>query len=225
MPSILAIETATEACSAALYHQGKTTSKYQVAPQLHANLILFMCDELLRDANLLPAQLSAIAFGRGPGSFTGVRIATAVAQGIGVAHDLPLIPVSTLQALAQAAYIKHQAINVLAGIDARMQEIYWSTYGIIDGLMQPVSEEIVAKAERLPVPDDSNWFGAGSAWRSYKSVLLEKYNALLNGTNENLFPSADAIIPIALKYYTEGNMVNAENTVPVYLRDNILHHL
>jgi tRNA threonylcarbamoyladenosine biosynthesis protein TsaB len=222
MPTILAIETATEACSAALYHQGKTTSKYQVAPQQHANLILFMCDELLREANLLPAQLSAIAFGRGPGSFTGVRIAVAVAQGIGVAHDLPLIPVSSLQALAQAAYQKHHIKKVLAGIDARMQEIYWCSFELIDGLMTPVDEEIVAKAEHLPVPDDANWLGAGSAWRSYAPVLQEKFASIVQSFDENLFPSADVLLPYAIKAFAEGEIINAENAVPVYLRTDVV---
>src|SRR3569833_3307602 len=125
---LLAIDTATEACSAALYLDGAVNKRYVLAPREHALLILPMIDELLRDANLSPLELDAVAFGRGPGAFTGLRIAAGVAQGIAYGADLPVVPVSSLAALAQGCYRERGVTRVLATIDARIGEVYWGAY-------------------------------------------------------------------------------------------------
>ncbi|MCW8941987.1 MAG: tRNA (adenosine(37)-N6)-threonylcarbamoyltransferase complex dimerization subunit type 1 TsaB, partial [Gammaproteobacteria bacterium] len=132
---ILAIDTATEACSAALYIESEApdagiTSEYQLAPREHSRLILKMIDRLLSQAGIAVAELDAIAFGRGPGSFMGLRIAAGVVQGIAFAHDIPVIPVSTLKTIAQRAYELTGSKNVLAAIDARMDEVYWAKYSL-----------------------------------------------------------------------------------------------
>lgn len=215
MPSILAVETATEACSAALYHRGKILSRYIIAPQRHVSLILPMCNELLREAKLSPAELSAVAFGQGPGSFTGVRIAAAVTQGIAVAHDLPVIAVSSLQALAQAAFIKCGTENIIAGMDARMGEVYLGKFILEQSLkiMHLIDKEIMISVEevknlksKLELESKSNWFYAGSAFQ----------------TESIFFPSAEAIIPIALYYWHENKILAPERALPVYLRNNIV---
>jgi tRNA threonylcarbamoyladenosine biosynthesis protein TsaB len=205
--SILAVETATEACSAALYHDGKIASRFTVAPRQHAALILTQCDELLREMNILSSQLSAVAFGCGPGSFTGVRIAAAVAQGIAIAHDLPVISVSSLQALAQAAFLELGKEKVIAGMDARMQEIYTGRFIVQDNIMQLIDQEVVISPEKLKAPDVSeDWFYAGFAFQQENII----------------FPSAGAVIAIALQHWQENKIILPEKALPVYLRNKVV---
>ncbi|MDM8563559.1 tRNA (adenosine(37)-N6)-threonylcarbamoyltransferase complex dimerization subunit type 1 TsaB, partial [Candidatus Marithioploca araucensis] len=139
---LLAFDASSPACSCALYLDGEITERYEIAPRQHAALILPMADELLTEAGLKPIELEGIAFGRGPGSFTGLRIASGVAQGIAFAADIPVAPISSLATLAQAAYIENGAQKVLAAIDARMSEVYWGMY-VIDkqGIMRCEGEE------------------------------------------------------------------------------------
>jgi len=211
MINILALETSTEACSVALYADGKITSKYDLAPQKHAVLLLPYCEELLLAANITPADLSAVAFGRGPGSFTGVRIAAAATQGIAVAHNIPVIPVSSLQILAQGAYSENQSDKVFAGIDARMGEIYFGRYELNKNntIMELIGEELVAKLENLgldKINNHRNYFRAGSAFQ----------------TQDILYPHAEMLLTIALDQYKNNKTVSAEVAIPVYLRDNIV---
>ena len=123
---LLALDTATEACSAALYIDGEIKQEYQLAPREHTRLILAMVESLLVEAGITIKQLDALAFGRGPGSFTGVRIATGAVQGMAYGADLPVVPVSTLASIAQSVHDEHQAESVLTAIDARMQAVYWA---------------------------------------------------------------------------------------------------
>jgi tRNA threonylcarbamoyladenosine biosynthesis protein TsaB len=203
MLSLLAIETSTEACSAALYYDEKITFRFEIAPQQHAALILNFCEELLNEASLLPSQLSAITFGRGPGSFTGVRIATAVAQGMAIAHDLPIIPISTLQALAQEAYIKTGHKKIIAGLDARMNEIYRGKFVLENDVMILIDQELIIKKDNIQIED--NWFYAGTAFQE-KDIF---------------YPSANALLKPALKNWHENKILPAEMALPVYLRDNV----
>jgi len=142
---ILAVDTATQACSAALFIDGETTAEFRLAPREHTQLILPMVESLLQQAAIKIADLDALAFGRGPGSFTGVRIATGIVQGLAFAHNLPVLAISTLASIAQLAGDEHQHNNVLAGIDARMGEIYWGCYQRADNEW----------------PDDTPGYGAG----------------------------------------------------------------
>jgi len=201
MDIILGIETSTEACSAALYYQGNISAKYKVAPREHASLILEMCDALLKEANITPRQLSAIAFGRGPGSFTGVRIAAAVAQGMAMAHDICVIPISTLQILAQTVYMRCKADKILVGIDARMNEIYFGAFKLRENKMLLQGEEIVAPKQKLPLPSEEGWLSVGSAFQRH----------------EVDYPSAEALLQLAIN----TKPLPPEAAQPVYLRDNV----
>ena len=172
---ILAIDTATEACSAALYIDGERRSTYQLAPRQHSRLILKMIDGLLADADLSVNQLDAIAFGRGPGSFMGLRIAAGVVQGIAFAHDIPVIAISTLKAIAQRAYEQTKNKHILVAIDARMDEVYWAVYSMnMDSLKEQQwqldGEEQVISPDKIQVPamvtqhdtqHRNSWVGAG----------------------------------------------------------------
>ena len=164
---ILAIDTATEACSAALYFDGEINQQYRVAPREHSHIILPMIDQLLAEAGIRVSDLDALAFGRGPGSFMGVRIAAGVTQGIAFAWDLPVVPISTLAAIAQTAHAETGATSVLSAIDARMNEVYWGAYRLSDdGCMELTGKEIVILPEQVNCPGEHDWCGAGSGWAS-----------------------------------------------------------
>ena len=160
---ILAIETATEGCSAALLINGEVIDRFQVAPREHGNLILPMVDELLNEAGMTLQQLDALAFGRGPGSFTGVRMATGVIQGLAFAAELPIAPVSTLTALAYQAGPPVEGQTVYAALDARMGEVYWCEYERIDGQLKAVSNESVIAPAAFSVTQGKQAIGIGPA--------------------------------------------------------------
>ena len=130
MTTLLALDTATECCSAALLHDGTVTARSEVIPRQHAQRLLPMIEELLGERQLRLQDVDALVFGRGPGAFTGVRIATGMVQGLAFAADKPVIAVSNLAALAQRAWREHGAETVAAAIDARMDEVYWGLYGL-----------------------------------------------------------------------------------------------
>jgi len=221
---ILAIDTATEACSAALYFDGVMTEKYQLAPREHTQLILKMTQSLLDDAGLKVSDLDALAFGRGPGSFTGVRISTGVIQGLAFAGDLPVIPVSTLASIAQLAYDNHQQKNVLAGIDARMGEMYWGCYQLNkNNLMTLCREEKVSQAQDVVVDEcfTDKFCGAGSAWETYAEPLIWRLGKQISDVYANYFPRAATIVKLAVAAFERGETLEAAKAQPVYLRNDV----
>ena len=217
---ILAIETATEACSAALDIDDSCIHRFQISPRRHTELILPMIDELLREADIQTKDLDAIAFGQGPGAFTGVRIAVGVIQGLAFAHDTPVIPVSSLNALAQHFANEHS--QVAAAIDARMQEIYWGLFKKNElGLMQQITEEKVCSPNDISKPSKGEWFGAGTGWNTYSENRKAQCNEKLIGFNGDVFPSAKDIMTLAKPAYLEGNAIPVEEATPVYLRNKV----
>ena len=218
---ILAVDTATEACSAALYLDGEIQTRYQLAPREHSRLILNMVDELLAEsAQLLPA-LDAVAFGRGPGSFMGIRIATGVVQGMAFAHDLPVIPVSNLAAIAEVAYAETGAESVLTAIDARMGEVYWGAWQRDkQGNWENRVDESVCLPGDVVFPQGGQWCGAGTGWRSYRDSL-EPSGGQLTQVLPDCLPSAEAIARIAVSAAEQGKTVTAAEAQPVYLRNNV----
>ena len=215
---LLAFDTSTEACSAALYIDGEITSLYEVAPQRHAELILPLVDQILSKAQVKLSDLDAIAFGRGPGSFTGVRIATGVAQGLAFSVDLPVIPISTLAALATS--VKDKADYIAAAIDARMNEIYFGLFKGGDNV-ELAGEELVIAPDKLITPVDAMCFGVGSGWARYPDPLTSKFKIKLNGYDGERFPHAADIATLAANEFNNGNMVKPEEVMPVYLRNNV----
>lgn len=220
---LLALETATEACSAALYLEGEIQLRYQVKPRGHSGLILGMMDELLAEAGLSPGQLDALAFGRGPGSFTGVRIATGVVQGAAFAADIPVVPVSTLAALAQRAFRERAEQKLLPAYDARMQELYWAAYQVNEqGLVEPVGREQVLSVEDLGPPAGHDWYGVGSGWAAYGEQLLARLGAeVVKGSDPEILCSAYDVALLGVAGFSRGEAVPAESALPVYLRDNV----
>jgi len=219
---ILAIETSGAACSAALYVDGDILQRYALAPRQHAALILPMIESLLVEAGLGVAQLDALAFGRGPGSFTGVRIAASVVQGIAFAAELPVLPVSTLAALALGAMRESGEAQVLAALDARKHEIYWGAYRHVDmDLARPLGEERVCRPETVAEPQYRNWVGAGSGWAAYGPVLLERTGERVGRVLPDLEPEARDVVRLAVDAFRKGEVIRPEQVCPVYLRNDV----
>jgi tRNA threonylcarbamoyladenosine biosynthesis protein TsaB len=219
---LLAIDTTEEACSAALYLDGEVRARYELAPRRHSVLILPMMDELLAEAGLRLMQLDGLAFGRGPGSFTGVRIAAAVIQGAAFGADLPVAPVSTLRAVAQRARREAGAARVLASFDARMGEIYWGPCVADEsGLMQSVDAERVLPPSAVPLPDAGEWIGAGSGWATYARALGDRLAGRVVQCLPDLQVHAQDVAVLGAAMLAAGQGVAAEQALPVYLRDEV----
>lgn len=220
---LLAVETATEACSVALYLDGEVREDFRIAPREHARLVLGMADTLLADAGVSLADMDALAFGRGPGAFTGVRIATSVVQGMAFASELPVVPVSTLAALAQGALREFGWQKVAAAIDARMNEVYWATYEYTDGLMQAQGDERVCAPEQVPILNGQDWYGIGSGWLTFADALAERQTDAIAGATGEYYPHAQDVAVLAAAAAAQGLAVDAEQALPVYLRDQVVH--
>lgn len=219
---LLAVDTATEACSAALYIDGDIQHEFQLAPRDHTRLILVMVETLLQQAGIRIQQLDALAFGCGPGSFTGVRIATGVVQGLAYGADLPVVPVSTLASIAQAVYEDHGESRVLAAIDARMGGIYWGQYQLDDHkLMQLCAEEAVLSPEQVPVVTTRDWVGAGSGWQAHADALVERFGDRVKQQWPEYLPQSATIAQLAVADFNKGLAVAAAQAQPVYLRNDV----
>jgi tRNA threonylcarbamoyladenosine biosynthesis protein TsaB len=181
-----------------------------------------MLDDLLNEAGMKPKQLDAVAFGCGPGSFTGVRIAAGVAQGIAFGADLPVVRVSTLAALAQGLYRNSGHTKVLPAFDARMQEIYWGCYQLHDsGLMTAIFPDEIAAAEKVTLPSGSGWHGVGSGWESYSDELFKLIGDGIESVTTDLYCSAHDVAMLGVFGFKQGDKVPAEEALPQYLRDDV----
>lgn len=216
---LLALDTATDACSSALWVDGAVLERYQLAPRRHAALILPMIEELLAEAQLSLAQLDAISFGRGPGAFTGVRIAVGIAQGLAFAADLPVAPISTLAALALAGSRETGCHRIAPALDARMNEVYWATYQVSGETVHLVDEERVCPPERASA-GAGDWFGVGSGWGLYAAVFSQRM--VVNGWLAERWPRAGDIARLAADPNRRREWVVAEQALPVYLRDRVV---
>jgi tRNA threonylcarbamoyladenosine biosynthesis protein TsaB len=230
---LLAVETATEACSAALYIDGIVTERFELTPKEHTRLILPMIDSLMAGAGLKPQQLDALAFGCGPGSFTGVRIATGVIQGIAFGADLPVVPVSTLAAISQDFFDKNKAqderlkakpatCNVaFTAMDARMGEIFWGVYRRDEqDFAKLIGKESVTPAVAVEFPDLSG-VGVGSGWGVYSHELMTRLIGRVSYCETENLPRAGAIARLGARGFELGLAVAVEQAMPVYLRDKV----
>lgn len=221
MLKILAVDTATEACSAALLVGEQVFARYEEAPRDHTRKILPMVQSLLDESGLALSDLDAIAFGRGPGSFTGVRIGIGVAQGLALGADKPLIGISTLAAMAQGAYRRDGAEQVLAAIDARMNEVYFGRFTLSEGLMVPQQEECVIDPTLLAEQTclEGRWHTIGTGFVTYDAVLqLAKQQVPASAP---CLPMAEDMLPLARAAWLAGEAVAVEAASPVYLRDKV----
>lgn len=214
---VLALETSTEHCSVALWQDGNITSRCELAGQKHSEVLVEMLDELLRGEDVKLAQMDGIAFGMGPGSFTGVRIACGVAQGLALGADLPVVGVCTLQALAQAS----GRDKVIAALDARMAEVYHAAYERRGETWVTVCEPGLCLPQNAPQVAGSGWFGAGSGFAAHGTALGERYAGQLAGSDAQAVPQASAIAVLAASRFAAGQGVDAALAMPLYLRDRV----
>ncbi len=219
---ILALESASEACSAALSVDGEIFFRYVVEPKAHARLLLPMIDEIMKEADLKPRELDGIAYGHGPGSFTGVRIGAGMVQGIALGCDIPALGISTLQTIAERNFRENGQKNTLAVVDARMKEVYFGAYITAesgDSVLQ--GEECVAAPENVSVTRAGPWSGAGSGWAVYADALNESLGKPTLGCADDLLPHAVDVLTLAVKRFELGKGVSAQLAMPVYLRDKV----
>jgi len=208
-----ALETATEWCSVALWVDGEIASLERRAEQRHSELALPMLDRLMKDAGLAPAQLDAVAFGAGPGAFTGLRIACGLAQGLAFARGLPVLGVSTLEAMAEES----GAARVVACLDARMREVYYAALergG--DGWREVLPVQCVAP-RLAPAPPGGGWTGCGNGFAAYPDLLRGSISAV----KSEIHPTAVAIAELAAPRLARGEGVDAAQAAPVYVRDKV----
>ena len=218
---LLAVETSTEACSAALYLDGEIEERFEIAPREHTKRILPMIDELMAEAELKPQQLDAIAFSCGPGSFTGVRIATGITHGIALGADLPVVPVSTLAALAQHFFNHNSENRAFTAMDARMGEIFWGVYQKdAQGFARLIDKEAVTPATEVLFSQLSG-VGIGSGWGVYTDELSTKLGDLVQRYESEPLPRASAIVQLGADAFAKGLAVDVEQAQPVYLRDKV----
>lgn len=228
---LLALDTSTDACSVALLDGERLSERYELAPRVHAERVLPMLEALLAEAGLGLRDLDALAFGRGPGSFTGVRIATGLAQGLALGAGLPVVPVSSLAALAHGLGRRHGPGRVLAALDARMDEVYWGLYDCPrPGEARGLLEEQVCAPERVHLPtalsaealaSGQSWRGAGSGWARYEHALRAALPevALIEPA---LAPRAADIALLAAEALARGEALDCAAALPVYLRDRVV---
>lgn len=214
---VLALETSTEYCSVALWQDGAVTEHCELVGQKHSELLIAMLDDLLQATGCKLQAMDGIAFGMGPGSFTGVRIACGAAQGLAFGAGLPVAGICTLQALAEAC----EKEKVVAALDARMGEIYHAAYEKHDGVWIAVSEPCLCKPEEAPPLPGDGWFGAGSGFAMHGAVLAERYAGQLHGADEAAVPQAAAIAVLGAMQFAQGRGADAAEALPLYLRDKV----
>lgn len=220
--NILALETSSDWCSIAAWCDGHLTLREELAGQRHSELVLPMVDALLHDLALKLQMFDAIAFGAGPGSFTGLRIACGVAQGLAFATDLPVACVSTLLAVAHASGEK----RVVVGVDARMGEIYFAAFereASADGKFSWTTvhrPQLCALAD-VPELDGTEWVAAGSGFAVHRAALTQRYAGQLSAIRDELRPRASDVAELAVDMVRAGQTVSAEDAAPVYIRDRI----
>lgn len=214
---LLAFDTSTEYLSLALMQGDDITTFDVLAGQSHSQLILPQIQALLADAGLQVKDLQGVAFGAGPGSFTGVRIAAGVAQGLGFGAGLPVAGICTLQALAEAS----GADKVLTCLDARMGEVYFAAYIKNAGSWQAVIEPGLYKPQAVPAVEGRDWVGVGSGWQAYAEQLSQVYQEQVQDVRPELLPTASAVLRLAKPEFMSGKPLPAADAMPIYIRNRV----
>jgi tRNA threonylcarbamoyladenosine biosynthesis protein TsaB len=218
---ILAIDATTEACSVALFCDGEVDQLFELAPRRHTELILPMVRNLLANAGISMNQLDAIAVDQGPGSFTGVRIGVGVAQGLAFALDKPLIPVSSLAAMAYAAYQELGVPSILSTIDARMSEIYWGLFHCSVDSVNLQGEESVNNVNQLIEVTEKECLAVGTGIQTYMSEIDTTSYIRIDVRESLLYPTAKSIAVLASRTTESIDWITPDSIEPVYLRNNI----
>jgi len=216
---LLALDTSSDACSAALLSEQGCEAVFEVTPRAHTRLILPMIEQVLQRACTRLADIEGIAVGCGPGAFTGVRIAIGVAQGLALAVNKPVLPVSTLAALAEQAR-QQGASYARVALDARMGEVYWGEYALRGGQVQLQGVEQVCKPCDVPVTTSAG-VGVGSGWAAHETVLMTRLADKVEAVYADWLPAAVYIAQLAQPAWQAGQFIDPEQLEPVYLRNKV----
>lgn len=214
---LLALDTSTEYCSVAVWQDGTITQCCELVGQKHSERLIAMIAEVLRAADCTLQEMQGIAFGKGPGSFTGVRIACGATQGLALGANLPVLGVCTLEALAQAS--GHH--KVIAALDARMAELYFAAYQKQGEVWRAVVEPRLCKPEDAPDLSDNDWVGVGSGFAAHGAALQTRYAEQLIQVDGSVVPQAVAIAQLGAAGFARGEGVDAARALPLYLRDKV----
>ncbi|MCD9027464.1 tRNA (adenosine(37)-N6)-threonylcarbamoyltransferase complex dimerization subunit type 1 TsaB [Luteimonas sp. BDR2-5] len=225
---LLAFETATEACSVAVWDDGRVLERFGIVPRRHAELALPWAEDLLAEAGVARSQLDAIAVGRGPGAFTGVRLAIALAQGIALALDRPVVALSTLAVLAmRGADAAGPGGHVLAAIDARMGEVYSAAFALDAEGPRLLDDERVGPPASVALPEPlaqsagGAWHGVGTGFAAGDGALAARLGARMAGVDATALPRAGDLARLGAAAFARGEAVAADRIEPAYLRDNV----
>lgn len=221
MSAVLAIDTSTPRCSVALLREGGVTEATEEQPRSHTRLLKPMIQDVLGRAGIRLTDLDAIAFGRGPGSFTGLRITVGLVQGLAWGLDCPVIPVSSLGAVAWAKAVGGEPRNVAVAFDARMDELYWGCFRVEGETVTELAPERVCAPEKVSLPSGVDaWLGAGNGW-AFASRMPEAVRGAVAEPDSTMAPSAAAIARLAEPMLRAGATLPASQAQPVYVRDEV----
>lgn len=216
--NLLALDTSTPACSVAIWRDGQAVEVSEIASNRHSSLILAMVDRVLAESGTSLNQCDAIAFGRGPGTFTGLRIGVGVVQGLAYGADVPVLPVSSLQAQAARA----GAENVLAAFDARMRQVYWGLYRLnTDGYVQADNDIMLTAPELVRVPGAKKWLAAGGGCDLYREIIEAANTGAQISFIPQSYPHATDVARLGAIDYRAGKAVPAALALPEYVRNQV----
>jgi len=215
--NLLAIDTSTDSCSVAASRGRELFSRREPALQRQAERVLGMVEEILAEARLELAQIEGIAYGQGPGSFTGLRIAAGVTQGLALARGIGVVGVGSLLALAEEA----AGDRVIACLDAHMGEVYHAAYRKTDSEWEEVSAPGLYKPEAVPVPSGKDWMGCGDGFAAHGDRLAARLRDCVSVIRAEAVPTARAVLKLAMPRFAAGEAKDAEAALPVYLRDKV----
>ena len=218
-PTILAIDTSTDACSVALLHKQQQFFQHEVMPRAHNKIIMRMINQLFTAANIQCSDLDAIAFGQGPGSFTGLRMSAGIAQGMAFGANIPVIPVSTLQLLAQTAYHKYGFMHVAVAMDARADEIYFNTFSLNQAsCMHSSTNDKILSPQAVTLDPTVAWHSVGGGWQIYNDHFSAKTNVSLQHGTPILYPEALSLLTLAEQKQLNKEVLPADKAYPDYIR-------
>lgn len=222
--NVLVVDTSTSACCLAIKKGDELTEDFEIAGRSHSEIILPKIKSLLERCHLSPGDLQLIVFGQGPGSFTGLRIAVGVVQGLSFGLNIPLTAVSGLACLAQGEYRNHGSENILVAMAARQTEVYWAAFQVSEKIARPTVNECVVDVAALEPIENRDWVGVGEGWE-LKKEIEQSIGLQIEVTRTQVYPQPLDILELGLQKYQEGEIIAAEEAQPVYLRETFVRKI
>mgnify|MGYP006158930571 CR=1 FL=1 len=218
--NLLAIDTSSRACALAVSRSGHIEESFAVLERRHSQEVLGRLIDLMQSAGIGLSELDAIIFGQGPGSFTGVRIAVGVVQGLGFGLDIPVVPVSSLAAIAQGTFRESGSVDIVSALHARADEFFMGAFHISEGCAEPVIPELIhSPTDAAELSRTIAWTGAGDGWGEHGALLASSLDVRIAASFAETLPRGTDLIALGERAYARGAAVAAENARPVYLRE------